>query len=121
MTLTSPEIPCAPTEASGRAEAAVCDRNESASLADIVWTLARSLRSGTRMCSVLIFGESPEPVRQLRMDVQDPVQIPATATALTIALQRSGVNVTAEHDPQVPGNELWITFRDTHAAVMNIP
>jgi hypothetical protein len=115
ITITSPD------SSSSRA-GAVCYQRGTSGVAEICRIVSQSVPSGVRTYNALIFGGGlVEPVRRIRVDVQDPRQIPATATALARALNRSGVDFNAEHDPQVPSSELWITFVDTQTVVMNIP
>lgn len=101
---------------------AVCDRDDSTEFADIFRTLSHRVRAGTRMYNVLVFGEGQlKPLRRIQINVEDPTHIPATATGLAKALNERAIEFTAEHDPQVPGNELWVIFTDRHTAVINIP
>jgi hypothetical protein len=101
---------------------AVRDRDDSTEFADIFRTLSHRVRAGTRMYNVLVFGEGQlKPLRRIRVNVEDSTHIPATATALAQALNQRAIEFTAEHDPQVPRNELWVTFTDRDTAVINIP
>ena len=101
---------------------AVCDRADRTKVTDILQDLTHRVPVGTQVRNVLVFGAGhSRPLRRLRINVEDPTEIPSTATNLAQALNQRKIEFTAEHDPQVPGNELWVTFTDRLTAVINIP
>ncbi len=99
----------------------LCEQNGTR-IAEILFEAIQDIALPIRLSSTLVFaGDCVPPARRIRAEVTRAAEIPAVAHALATALGRNGIAFGAEHDPQVPPNEVWITLVHERGAVMNIP